>query len=413
MLLYIEELKICGGNAMQICDGINFTNSQAWICTDSTKYESDKFASPYTKLSWKCPSTYGFIKDVGYDANFPALQLTKTTGGSETTYIPDQSFYSDKSAILVVGSLTSGLGTGLWNYNWTYYSYNNIQTHTSRLLYIPPDIELSYSKQKFEPGFTGKLATIKSKLGGVSGLEINNVIVTTNGTQDYGSHLEGNDIIIDKALIAATYLIKITYSIDNEEHIYQDSIIVEKVIKELSVTIIPETDIQVGYTGQIAEVTVTGGTPPYTITSTKIVRQDSEEEYNSYTEKLTVYLDDYLGRGIYDIKVTVKDSDGNVGEGTVSFEIKGIIIEDIPDNDIGIISAKEGEKIGTITVSGGTPKYEYKVIGNNADDFMVEGTDIKLAKQLDTGIYQASIEVTDSNKQQATSNTFTLKVENN
>lgn len=126
------------GNVVQWCDGINFKDSQAWVCTDPTKYESDKFASPYTKLSWRCPNSIGYIKEVGYDANFPALQLTKITGGSDSTYIPDYSVYNSGSRVLYVGgNYYDDLECGLW-----YLSLINDSSHTSlsfggRLLYTP------------------------------------------------------------------------------------------------------------------------------------------------------------------------------------------------------------------------------------------------------------------------------------
>ena len=126
------------GNIYQWCDGINFTDSQAWVCTDPTKYESDKFASPYTKLGWKCPSTDGYIKDVGYDANFPALQLTKTTGGSDSTYIPDYSGFNSGSEVLFVGgNYSGGLNCGLWYFSWYCNSSDSDSNVGGRLLFTP------------------------------------------------------------------------------------------------------------------------------------------------------------------------------------------------------------------------------------------------------------------------------------
>ncbi len=126
------------GNIYQWCDGINFTDSQAWVCTDPTKYESDKFASPYTKLSWKCPSSDGYIKEVGIDTNFPALQLTKTTGGSDSTYIPDCSCYDSGSGVLCVGGVYSGdLYCGLWSFYWSYDSSFSRSDVGGRLLFTP------------------------------------------------------------------------------------------------------------------------------------------------------------------------------------------------------------------------------------------------------------------------------------
>ena len=103
------------GNVYQWLDGVNFDNStgQAWISRKQSDYASGKASSPYTKLGYKCPYDSGYVKEVGYDANNPDIQLPKTYGGSDSTYIPDYS--NSGSAVVYVGGSWGGGGRcGLW-----------------------------------------------------------------------------------------------------------------------------------------------------------------------------------------------------------------------------------------------------------------------------------------------------------
>lgn len=124
------------GNIYQFIDGINITNSQPWISKNPIEYVSDKFASPYIKLSHSLPGD-GYIKEVGYDSNFPEIQLPKTVGGSTSTYIPDYANSVSGSRVLVVGgSWGSALNCGLWYANCDSSSNSNASIG-GRLLFIP------------------------------------------------------------------------------------------------------------------------------------------------------------------------------------------------------------------------------------------------------------------------------------
>ena len=125
------------GNIYQFIDGINITNGQPWISKNPSDYVSDKFASPYTKLSYSLPSD-GYIKEVGYDSNFQEIQLPKLTGGSDSTYIPDYASSNSGSRVLLVGGGWGGdLYCGLWYAYWyctSSYANTNIG---GRLLFTP------------------------------------------------------------------------------------------------------------------------------------------------------------------------------------------------------------------------------------------------------------------------------------
>lgn len=98
---WIENLW---GNVRQWVDGFNANGTTAYYCTDPSKYADDT-ATGYTNIG-TLPAT-GYIKDLIVTDN--GLLIPKTTGGSETTYIPDYMWSSSGWRVLVVGG---GWGSG-------------------------------------------------------------------------------------------------------------------------------------------------------------------------------------------------------------------------------------------------------------------------------------------------------------
>lgn len=91
------------GNVLQLVDGFNANGTTAYACTDPSKYADDT-ATGYTNIG-TLPAS-GYIKDLIVTDN--GLLIPKTTGGSETTYIPDYMWSSSGWCVLCVG--------GRWNY---------------------------------------------------------------------------------------------------------------------------------------------------------------------------------------------------------------------------------------------------------------------------------------------------------
>lgn len=93
---WIENLW---GNVLQWVDGFNANGTTAYYCTDPSKYADDT-ATGYTNIG-TLPAT-GYIKDLIVTDN--GLLIPKTSGGSETTYVPDN-VHSSASAwrVLDVG----------------------------------------------------------------------------------------------------------------------------------------------------------------------------------------------------------------------------------------------------------------------------------------------------------------------
>lgn len=92
---WIENLW---GNVFQWVDGFNANGTTAYYCTDPSKYADDT-ATGYTNIG-TLPAT-GWIKDLTVTDN--GLLIPKTSGGSETTYVPDYVYSSSGWRVLCVG----------------------------------------------------------------------------------------------------------------------------------------------------------------------------------------------------------------------------------------------------------------------------------------------------------------------
>ena len=104
---WIENLW---GNVNQWVDGFNANGTTVYYCTDPSKYADDT-ATGYTNIG-ALPIS-GWIKDLTVTDN--GLLIPKTSGGSETTYVPDKAYSSSSGwyVLFVGGSWTSGADAGL------------------------------------------------------------------------------------------------------------------------------------------------------------------------------------------------------------------------------------------------------------------------------------------------------------
>lgn len=118
------------GNVCQWVDGFNANGTTAYYCTDPSKYADDT-ATGYTNIGTL--SAPGYIKDLTVTDN--GLLIPKTTGGSETTYIPDYMWPSSGWRILVVGGdYSDGANAGLLYFRAQYDSSDSSLSVSARLL---------------------------------------------------------------------------------------------------------------------------------------------------------------------------------------------------------------------------------------------------------------------------------------
>lgn len=124
---WIENLW---GNVYQWVDGFNANGTTAYYCTDPSKYADDT-ATGYIKIG-TLPAS-GWIKDLTVTDS--GLLIPKTTGGSETTYIPDYANSSSGWRVLFVGgSWNSGSYAGLLCFYAHYASSGSGSGISARLL---------------------------------------------------------------------------------------------------------------------------------------------------------------------------------------------------------------------------------------------------------------------------------------
>ena len=87
----------------QLIDGVNINNYQAYVCTDPTKYEFEKYDGDYVQAGYVNSSSSGFISKLGFDENYSLLMLPiECSGVSNTTGFTD--YYNQKSGSMAFWS---------------------------------------------------------------------------------------------------------------------------------------------------------------------------------------------------------------------------------------------------------------------------------------------------------------------
>ena len=127
---WIENLW---GNVYQWVDGFNANGTAAYYCTDPSKYADDT-ATGYTNIG-TLPAS-GWIKDLTVTDN--GLLIPKTSGGSETTYVPDYAYSDPDWRVLCVGGdWNEGVYAGLLSFNASTSSSGSYSNVSARLLCEP------------------------------------------------------------------------------------------------------------------------------------------------------------------------------------------------------------------------------------------------------------------------------------
>lgn len=129
------------GNVWKWCDGINFqedgNTEKVYICLDPTKYESDKYISPYMYVADTVYDSGGYLSKIEYFDKFPLLGYTVAEDGANNSYYCDYSYNCGNSVLNVGGIWYNGLFAGLWRWyggNGSSYSSSNVG---GRLCYKP------------------------------------------------------------------------------------------------------------------------------------------------------------------------------------------------------------------------------------------------------------------------------------
>lgn len=117
-------------NVYQWVDGFNANGTTAYYCTDPSKYANNT-SNGYINIGTLPRS--GWIKDL--TVTDTGLLIPKTSGGSETTYIPDYVFSNSDWRVLYVGGLWSrGAYAGLFHFEASDFSWDSRSYVSARLM---------------------------------------------------------------------------------------------------------------------------------------------------------------------------------------------------------------------------------------------------------------------------------------
>ena len=123
------------GNINKWCDGISFSGSSVYVCTEPTAYFAGKTTLPYEYYGTRASSD-GFVKTVAPFAEGSLIQYVTAVGADESSYYCDKS-RQDGTVLYCGGDWVTGTNAGLWCWNGRYSASNSGISQGGRLCYKP------------------------------------------------------------------------------------------------------------------------------------------------------------------------------------------------------------------------------------------------------------------------------------
>ena len=106
------------GNTYQWLWDILINEHAPFVLLDPTKYAAGVLTADYKALSYVLSSTDGYATEMGFDSAYPFVRLTKSVGGSSTTYFADYYYQAaGLRALCVGGNVSNGRGAGAQWFN--------------------------------------------------------------------------------------------------------------------------------------------------------------------------------------------------------------------------------------------------------------------------------------------------------
>lgn len=123
------------GNIYKWCDGISFSGSSVYVCTEPNEYLAGKKTEPYVLYGTRASSD-GFVKTVAPLAEGSLIQYATAVGADGSSYYCDKSF-NGRPVLYCGGAWYDGANAGLWYWGGDYSaSYSGIYVG-GRLCYKP------------------------------------------------------------------------------------------------------------------------------------------------------------------------------------------------------------------------------------------------------------------------------------
>lgn len=124
------------GNVFDWVDGINFSGSIVYVCTDPAKYV-DSTSTGYTNAGTRA-SSGGYISALGASTTAPWAFYPSSTRGSEATYIPDYMWTSSDWLVLGVGGcVDNNSNAGMFCFGSDHDSSFSNGKFGARLMFVP------------------------------------------------------------------------------------------------------------------------------------------------------------------------------------------------------------------------------------------------------------------------------------
>lgn len=103
--LWIEDWY---GNMWQFRDGDNIQKWQHYYCNDRSAYADKVYSGSYFKVGYVASKTEGYVKEFGYDPEWPEIEICTVAGGSSTTYFCDYYYTAEGGEVVISGGDVSG-----------------------------------------------------------------------------------------------------------------------------------------------------------------------------------------------------------------------------------------------------------------------------------------------------------------
>ena len=108
------------GDVWQFVDGINIeADYKPWVCENADDYESNKFISPYKKLSYTNATSNSYVVEMGVDEEHPFANFPTSVAVVASSPYKDYYYQATGNRIALVGgywNAGSGAGLSCWNF---------------------------------------------------------------------------------------------------------------------------------------------------------------------------------------------------------------------------------------------------------------------------------------------------------
>lgn len=98
--LWIEDWF---GNMWQFRDGDNIKNWQHYYCNKRSSYADKVYEGDYFKVGYEAAKANGYVKEFGYDPEWPEIEICTDATGSSGTFFPDYYYQTEGGELVFSG----------------------------------------------------------------------------------------------------------------------------------------------------------------------------------------------------------------------------------------------------------------------------------------------------------------------